>query len=155
MIQRIQTVYLIGAFVLTMLLFFFPVAQLLDEGGTLYAFSVNGIYGLQGEAGQMPVQQWPLVILLSIVLFVYATAVFLFKKRRLQMRLCIYNILLQAGMFGLLHYYLYRAIGETGATEHAYKLPVVIPILSMILTYLAFRSVRRDELMVQAADRIR
>jgi len=36
-----------------------------------------------------------------------------------------------------------------------YRWRVVIPPIAAILTYLAFRRIRRDELLVKAYDRIR
>ena len=155
MIQRIQTVYLIAAFVLMLFPSVFPAAQLLAAGGYLYELKLTGVFEVQGNAVQLLILYWPLVILLSVILIIHATAIILYRNRKLQMRLCIYNILLQAGLTGLMVFYLTRTFRETGAMEYSYKLPVVFPILAMILTYLAFRSVRKDELLVQAADRIR
>jgi hypothetical protein len=37
----------------------------------------------------------------------------------------------------------------------SYRLPIVFPVISAILHYLAFRGIRKDELMVQALSRLR
>jgi Domain of unknown function (DUF4293) len=40
-------------------------------------------------------------------------------------------------------------------TQTLYKWRFVIPLIAIILQYLAFRRIRRDELLVKAYDRIR
>jgi hypothetical protein len=155
MIQRIQTLYLILALALMVLLLVFPAAQVIGEDMQLYQFKITGVYELSGSGPLLDMLYWPLLILVVIIMVIYLIAIFLFKRRRLQMRLCIYNILLLAGILGLMYYYLSFTFKETSAMEYSYKLPFVLPLIAMILTYLAFRAVRKDELLVRSIDRIR
>ncbi len=155
MIQRIQTLYLFLALVMMVLLLVFPIAELMGEDNQLFQFRISGIYEQSGTGSALYMLSWPLLILMLIILFIYLAAIFLFKRRRLQMRLCIYNILLLAGMTGLMYYYLSFTFKETVAEEYSYKLPFVIPLIAIIITYLAFRAIRRDEILIRSIDRIR
>jgi len=155
MIQRIQTLYLFLALVLMVLLLVFPVAEIMGEDKQLFQFKLSGIYEQSGTGSALYMLSWPLLILLLIIQLLYLIAIFLFKRRRLQMRLCIYNILLLAGMTALMYYYLSFTFRETIAEEHSYKLPFVLPVIAIILTYFAFRAIRRDEILIRSIDRIR
>ena len=155
MVQRIQTLYLFLALVLMVLLLVFPAAQIIGEDMQLYQFKISGVYELSGSGSALYMLSWPLLILQVIIMIINLFAIFLFKRRRLQMRLCIYNILLLAGMMGLMYYYLSFTFRETSATEYSYKLPFVLPLIAMVLTYLAFRAIRKDEILVRSIDRIR
>jgi peptidoglycan/LPS O-acetylase OafA/YrhL len=80
--------------------------------------------------------------------------IFMYKRRVLQMRLCVYNILLLAGITGVILFTLHGIIKEVESLPR-YCLPLVFPVVAAILHYLAFRGIRKDELMVQAMSRLR
>ncbi|MBU0763918.1 MAG: DUF4293 domain-containing protein, partial [Bacteroidetes bacterium] len=80
--------------------------------------------------------------------------VFLYRKRMLQVRLGIINIVLMAGFYGLGFLYMYTLSADMNAIVH-YTLPDIFPLISIILTIMANRSIRKDERLVRAADRIR
>ena len=94
-------------------------------------------------------------------LFIAAAAlavfnIFSYRNRIRQMRIAIFLIFLFAGMIGMILYYVYAAKGVLQEeAEVLYRWRVVIPPISAVLSYLAFRRIRRDELLVKAYDRIR
>ncbi|KPK84970.1 MAG: hypothetical protein AMS27_08665 [Bacteroides sp. SM23_62_1] len=153
MIQRIQTLYLFSALVLTILLFFLPLAEIITVNNQLLLFKSSGLYDT--EAGEIIIRTAPLIILIAVITFLYFIAIFLFKRRVVQARVCMLNILLHAGLTGLLIYYLtfiYRKVEMSGS---GIQLAVLFPVISMILTYMAYRSIHRDEKLVRSADTIR
>ena len=58
-------------------------------------------------------------------------------------------------MVGIIFYYIWVARNQLDGAQTLHKWRIVIPPIDMILTYLAFRRIRRDELLVKAYDRIR
>lgn len=154
MIQRIQTVYLFGAMVLLSLMFFFPLAEFLSADNELYVFYVDGIKtegALQGTYFQ---KTMPVLILLSVVCLVLFINIFLFKNRVLQMRLCVFDIILMLGLCGLMVFYMLDAKSRLEAIA-SYNYTLIFPVIAAVLTYLAFRGIRRDELLVRSYERIR
>jgi hypothetical protein len=106
------------------------------------------------------VSTFPITILTLIIGLVSFMNIFLYSARIRQIRLCIFNILLLLGLSGLIYYYftyIRKQILESGLAiaDHSFKIAVIFPILSIILTYLAFRAIRRDELLVRSYERLR
>ncbi len=154
MIQRIQTVYLfLAAFVLG-LVFAFPLAELLVNEKFLFIFKYRGLYELKGEQEILSINSFPLAILFTINLVITIATIFLYKKRNLQMRLCIINILLLLASPGVIYYYIAVAFASFKAVVD-YSLFALMPVISAILTYMAYRGVRKDALLIMSMDRIR
>ena len=153
MIQRIQTLYLLLAFILMGLMFFFPFAEILSSEGKLYTFEFDGLHYIYDA--QVYIQTIPTIILLSVILALNIVTIFLFKKRILQMRFAFINILLMLGFVGLIYYYVRTFSNELQVEAITYKIFDVFPFLAVIFTYLAIRAVGRDEALVRSVDRIR
>jgi hypothetical protein len=151
MIQRIQTIYLLFASVILGLLLFLPLASMIDAEANNFSYL---FYGVIDSEGKIAMLDYPLAILLVIMPILNLIAIFLFKKRILQMRICIFNILLMLGSLALIWYYSYQA-ENTLFVDTFFSYPVVFPLVAAILTFLAFRGIRKDEILVRSADRIR
>jgi len=154
MIQRIQTVYLLLSMVLIFLVFIFPLSELLVNENLIYIFRYRGIYELTDNSEVLTIPSIPLSILLGVILIIILVSIFLFKNRMLQMRLSIINIMLMLGSYGLAYYYIYIAFNELGATVY-FSLAATFPLISVILTYMALRGMKKDEKLVKSLDRIR
>ncbi|MCD6202459.1 MAG: DUF4293 domain-containing protein [Bacteroidales bacterium] len=152
MIQRIQTLFLILAFMFLSLVFFFPYATFIDPQAVSYTFDISGIYSQ--EETNLVINILPLQILIAVVPAISLVSIFLYKNRILQMRLCVFNMLLMAGMLILMAYYIFYIKGELSAQVY-YKVTLLFPLISMIFTWLAFRSIRKDELLIRSVERIR
>lgn len=151
MIQRVQTIYLILAEILLTAMFFLPLAQMITPEGESFVLTWNGI---QSSESQLVLNAYPLAILLSAILILNMVIIFLYKNRVMQMRICIYNILLMAGALVMIWFYSYQA-GKEFQVEKFFKIPALFPIMAAFLTFLAFRSIRKDELLIKSIDRIR
>lgn len=151
MIQRIQTVYLLFASVILGLLLFLPLAYMVDAEANNFSYL---FYGITDAQGKIVMWDYPLAILLVAMPLLNLIAIFLFKKRILQMRICIFNILLMLGSLALIWYYSYQA-ENTLFVDTFFSYTVVFPLVSAIFTFLAFRGIRKDEILVRSADRIR
>jgi len=132
----------------------FPLTELLVSENVSYIFRYRGIYELAENLEILTIQSIPLAILFDIILIISLVSIFLFKNRMLQMRLSIINIMLMLGSYALVYYYLYTAFNEQEVTLHI-SFIAAFPLISAILTYMAFRGIKKDEKLVKSLDRIR
>jgi hypothetical protein len=151
MIQRIQSLYLLIAAILTALLLKWPFAEFLIDS-TVYVFKAGSIEASDGSF--LLVKTLPLLILLIIILGLTVVTVFLYKKRTLQMRLTIFSILLTLGIYALFYYYYNQAMSLKSLT-FSYDIGLVIPLVNGILLFLAFRGIKKDDEVIKSLDRIR
>lgn len=152
MLQRPQTLYLLGVFIVSLFLLTGPLA-LFTVDGVEYVLKHSGIFELGGE--KLAVATWPLSVLFILVTSLAFLNIFFYKNRVRQMRVSVFLILLYAGMVGIIFYYIWVARNQLDEAQTLHKWRIVIPPIAIILTYLAFRRIRRDELLVKAYDRIR
>ncbi len=131
----------------------FPIAKLIGPGDLNYEYFFYGIV-TAGDEGEVVISAIPLACLLAAIPLMSLTTFFLFRNRILQIRLCVFNILLMIGALILTWYYTFQA-GKTLNVEALFSFPAIMPLLAAILTYLAFRGIRRDELLIRSVDRIR
>ena len=133
---------------------FAPLAWFAGEAGEfgLYAFSLKTA---AGEAVQPTVYMGVVLALACVLPFI---TIFLFKRRLLQLRLCVVEMVLLVGsavMEGVYYFLSYRVFAEQTFHTQVLKPAVVLPLVCLLFAYLAARAFFRDELMVRAADRIR
>jgi hypothetical protein len=152
MLQRSQTLYLLGILVLSILMFTGPMARYVVEGGEL-ALKHSGVYGPEGE--KMDLATWPMTLLFVAVSVLSLFSILSYRNRIRQMRLCIFLILLCVGMSGIMFYYTWIVGSKFESTQTLYLWRFILPPICIIMFYLAFRRIRRDELLVKAFDRIR
>jgi len=152
MIQRIQSVYLFASLCILVPMFFAPVAEMIYETGEIFAFNLTGFYQIEAGATITLSYQYTILALGILICALNLIAIFMYKIRVLQMRICIYNILFLAGLTGIGLFTLY-SIQDVRSVS--YSLPAVFPFISIILHFLAFRGIRRDDMMVLALSRLR
>ncbi len=153
MIQRIQTVFLLIAAVLMEMIFFYPLANLLSSESQLYVYGYNGLR-IANEQHELCIKIIPVIVLLSVIVFISFASIFLYKKRIIQMRISFFNMLLMLGYMGLNYYYINNFSKQLEAVV-SYKIFAVFPLIAIIFTYLAIRSIGKDEALIRSIDRIR
>ncbi|MDD2634284.1 MAG: DUF4293 domain-containing protein [Bacteroidales bacterium] len=153
MIQRIQTLYLLLALICMGLLLYFPFGEIVTKTSETISLSVKGFnYQQNGETQSFSLL--PLTIVLSISIFTTLISIFLFKKRMLQIRINVFNLIIQVGSIGLMFYFLFQAnklVGEAWTTH----ISIILPAIAVIFTYLAIRSIGKDEALVRSISRLR
>jgi drug/metabolite transporter (DMT)-like permease len=152
MIQRIQTLFLLAAAALLAAMLFLPLAEIRTDAGELYTGLIRG---LQDQNGGLLVATWPLFILVLVTAFLLLLNIFLYRRRKLQIRVCVYAIILGFGLVGLLYYFWVVIFRQLDVDSYWFRIPVVFPVLAIIFTYLAFRGIRKDEILIRSIDRIR
>ena len=152
MIQRIQSVYLFASLCILVPLFFTPIAEMIYETGEIFAFNLSGFYLIEAGVTTTLSAEYSIMVFGILICALNLIAIFMYKSRVLQMRLCIYNILFLAGLTAIVLFTLYIL---PNVRSVSFSLPAVFPVISIILHYLAFRGIRRDDLMVLALSRLR
>lgn len=155
MIQRIQTLYLALAATLSGFLLKGPIVRLLGIENQIYELNYKGIYALEnGLASNVIEKSLPLTIILIAVPVLFLLAIFLFRRRKLQLRVTVFASLLLAGAFLLLLFYIFYT-GSKLEAELIFNIKLVFPFAGAIFGYLAFRNILKDELLIKSYDRIR
>ncbi len=72
----------------------------------------------------------------------------------LQIRLSVFNIIIQLGSIGLMFFFLFQANNEFGESWST-SIVIILPAIAMIFTYLAIRSIGKDEALVRSVSRLR
>ena len=131
MIQRIQSVYLLLVTILLVVAICLPVGQYIGtDGVTTHIFK-------------------PLGVTLAFC------TIFLFRNRMLQVRMTIFSSLLLIGYYIAFFVFMFMLKNDLDAMNFQLGWALCLPVICIILNYLAFRAIYRDELMVKAADRLR
>ncbi len=144
MIQRIQTVYLFIAILVSSVLTFFFNLWVDIDGVIVYAFDL-----ITNESWS--VKMIPILFALSSVFSLIT--ILKFKKRQTQFVLGRLNILINLFVLGLLVYHLQSLSGETFVSEKG--IGSAFPLIIIILLVMANRAIKKDEDLVKSVDRLR
>ncbi len=149
MIQRIQSVYLLLVTALLITSMCLPVGHFIAESGVAYTFKPLGVS--VGEVFQSTWGMFGILLLSAIIAF---ATIFLFKNRMLQIRMAIFNSILLVGYYCTFLAFMFVLQDEL---EVSFQLSfaLCLPLVAVILNWLAIRAIGRDEVMVKAADRLR
>ena len=144
MIQRIQSVYLLIATLLSGGLIF--VLNLwVNEQGT--EFFVMDSFNSENI----------LLKVMAVLFFVSSVltliAIFQFKKRQLQFVLGRLSILINFIILGIIVYFSQNLSGEINVSEKGIGL--LIPILTVVFVVIANKAIKKDEELVKSVDRLR
>jgi hypothetical protein len=153
MIQRVQTLYLIFIVGLLSLLFYLPSALVSAADGIIHEVYTHGIKSLDvGETGST--HSYNVLIIHVLLLCLSVFAIFLFKNRILQMRICMFIMLFSIGGI-ILQYFIITQVAKFLEGEMSLKAGFVLMPLSAVLAFMAYSRIRKDELLVRSVDRLR
>ena len=137
MIQRIQTIYLLLAFVATGVLpFFIPLWTLSNT---------KDFYFIQNQMYVIPFGLSTTLSLLSIISY---------TRRQNQFVIGRLNIILNLILLGL---FVYRSLNVSGETLTVSEkgIGMFLPIVAIVLLVLANKAIKKDEDLVKSVDRLR
>ncbi len=152
MIQRIQSLFLLLALICMSIFYFVPFGSLEMQAETGIVDVPMGLYGV--DFGEEHYSTLPLLILLSFVVLTLLVTIFMYRHRVLQIRICIFNMILALGCSGLAFFFLYQASEKFGTNYHT-SILVILPIVAAIFIVLAIRGIAKDEALIRSIDRIR
>jgi hypothetical protein len=136
MLQRIQTVYLIGAAIIVGVLpFFIP----------LWTINSKAVYFMENQL---------YTILFGLSFTLSFLSIISYKKRQNQFVFGRLNIVLNLILLGLFIYHLLNISGETQKVFEK-GIGIFLPIVAIVLLVLANKAIKRDEDLVKSVDRLR
>jgi len=145
MIQRIQSVYLLVVTILIIICLCSPVGSYI---GSDYSVSALTNLCLTMADGTKDYAPWALFVILLVVAVLAFGTIFLFKKRMLQIRLTIFSTI-----YATLVTFIFMLKEESMTFSPSWT--VCLPLVAIILNWLAIRAIGKDEVLVKAYDRLR
>ena len=134
MIQRIQTLYLLGALVAS-----------------------AGFYFVGNSDSEVTADQWSLGAinrtLQLIIMVLVVWSIFKFKQRLHQFVLNRLSIILNFVLVGVFAYQSLNLPGEISVSQKG--IGVLLPIISIVFLVLANKAIKKDEDLVKSVDRLR
>ncbi len=156
MIQRVQSVYLLLVTVLMSFLLVRPYAEIkIADGNRLMFYSWSVQKQISEQDPETFKNTMPLFLLVIITGMLNFINIFFFNRRLLQIRLCIVSVIILVLMLILMFMYYSGARSLPDQTVHAFRLAMILPILAMIMNFMAYRGIHHDELLVNSYNRIR
>ena len=157
MLQRIQSLFLLFAFIAAVVLFFYPLAGVYAPLATydLYAY---GFKNLSKEPSIISfMTTFPLLLINILVAALSIGCIFMYKNRMTQMKIVRLAILLEI-VFLALVFFVYEKIIETNLQavyDNIVWKGIYVKLISMVFLVLAYRWILKDEKLVRSIDRLR
>lgn len=152
MIQRIQTLYFALSVVALIVMMFFPVALFADAQREVWFYLHHIVIKTAQQTTSVPI--YVLMPVIVVVMLIALVSIFLFKHRKLQLRMAIYNMIMLV-FLNIFCLYNIIMLAEKNHLDYRIKLSALLPLISLIFTFLAWWNVRKDEKLVQSVDRLR
>ncbi len=157
MLQRIQTVYFVIAFIAIALLFSkLPIAtfQLINVGN----IPLNVIPSYQNPDLSQDlytnVSILPLQLIIGALILLIIISTIMYRNRPLQLRITMFAFLLNVVLIIVLFFTADNMQKDLNTTAK-YQFGAILPLISLILLILASKGIKKDEKLVKSADRIR
>lgn len=168
MIQRIQTIYLLLAAALMATFLFCPIAQFTTPDG-IYSFTSQGVSTVMAEpTAATPAETgatiaqtsvftptWGILALGAVIAVLSVVAIFLYKNRPTQARICMINAFFLVTFYIIIFLSGYTFREELAATATSWSAYIIMPFVALVLDILAYRAINKDERLVRSLDRIR
>lgn len=150
MIQRIQSVYLLIVTILLIVCMCNPIGFIIGNDNCISEFG-NLCFTLPD--GSKDYTPWALFGLLLVSALLAFGTIFLFKKRMMQIRLSIFNSVLLIGYYAVCIILILTALADETTFNASW--PICLPLISLVLNWLAIRAIGKDEVLVKAYERLR
>ncbi len=138
MIQRRQTLWLLLATIAAVLSFMFP-----------FVTGKEAIKNMQADKVIDAASDFFLLILTGGSVILSTVIIFLFKDRKMQIRLCLLGLLVS--IIIIVRYIMLM----NKLTNTTLALYAVLPFVFLTCYFLAFRDIRKDEKLVKSLDKLR
>jgi hypothetical protein len=155
MIQRIQSVYLSLIVFLMALFIKIDFLTFVEKSGDIIRLSIKGIIRENNINGiQIIHNTFPLILITILLICIAVITIFSYKNRSLQLKCAAGLMVLSSIMIILLLYYYMKVINDFWANILPH-ITNIIPLLILIFSILAFRGIKKDDLLVKSYDRLR
>lgn len=149
MIQRKQTIYLLLALAALIVCLCFPIGRLTST--TLGAETLVYNLGLYTNTG---VSVHPILFVdIVVVATLSFINIFLYNKRKLQMRICVVSIILCLVWYAYYAFMVLSMFKGIGAVSISFA--VCLPFVAIVMLVLARSGIKADEELIKSMSRIR
>lgn len=152
MIQRIQSVYLLIAAILMAVVVCTPLAVLIGASDSFYLFKSMGVF--ENDL-TLVYPSWGIAVCAVISALISFVSIFLFKKRKLQIKMSYVSIVFIILFYAAFAAYLYTGQIALEAKFSKVEYGLALPAISLIVMVLALTKIKVDERLVQSLNRIR
>ena len=151
--QRIQTLYLFLSGVTATLLLVVTLFTVNPSGQeVIYAANFTGLI----VNGWTSIKYFNLVsfVLTSLVTILSFATIFLYKRRKIQIRLTIIGLLLMVAAIVAFAYMLWQQADLLQATTKV-RVWIVLPVINLLCQCMAMHNIIKDDILVRASNRLR
>lgn len=158
MIQRIQTLFLLISIAINAAIFSFSLATI-NYNGLSNDFTIMGL--IDRGTGEYIYSNWLIPGLAISSILVSLLAIFLYKKRSLQIKTAQLALFFQTAFVAVIFYFVDQvgqqlSVSEAlDAIEITYSSGSWLALFPFIFLFLAIRNIQKDEKLIKAADRLR
>jgi len=160
MIQRVQTIYMLASVIALLTMHFFWLASFAMPEATFELNSMGLVCTSPGfETDQM---NWLIFLLLIVMMAVPLVTIFLYKNRKLQLRLLIFatvlNVLYYGVYFWQVSFYsdqIFALSVSKTLDETNNVIMLAMPLLSIFCNVMAMRGVIYDIALIKGLERLR
>lgn len=162
MIQRIQTLFLLGISLLMLLCIFIPfwesdgiekttgIAGHVQLDAVMIHFTANGLAALENRGDTYYIAALAFLIGLTALYIVFQ-----YKNRKTQIKLSSFNYLLLSGLIASYFIAIDKAKSIFEAHEISFAVGFYLPLVAIVLNFFALRYIKKDEELIKSVDRIR
>jgi presenilin-like A22 family membrane protease len=155
MIQRIQSFYLLLTTLFSVLFLGGNCLKFTDNSGNQLAITLRGLVRYAGDSGSVQMQSlWPCTLLVFIIALVSFILIFLYKNRKLQIRLTTGLLILTILLIILVTAYSFYITVKYNA-DIVPGIKMILPLLMAVCIYLAYRGIKKDDSLIKSYDRLR
>lgn len=156
MIQRIQTIYLFCAALVTFILLFIPIGTLKGAEG-FYTYNSFFVKLINTDMTIVTTFYNGLLLILSTILSL--VTILFYKKRKLQVRIINFNMLVILGaLFSMFYIYpklIFPKNADLAGTVLDFNFFILISLITAAGLYMAKKSILKDEALVKSTERLR
>ncbi len=157
MIQRIQTVYLLLAVAALGAMFYFPLATFIGgDKDQLIMYIYELVSKVPDSSPAVPsFFIYPGLALVSLSLLFSFIAIFLFKNRKMQLKLVRLVVILILGFIAAFFFYYAVELEKISGISATYEIGAYLPLVAFVFLVLAYRGIMSDEKLIRSSERLR
>lgn len=145
MVQRIQSIWLLLAGLINAALFYlclYSAHEMINGVDTVTYLRINN--------------QYAIMLLALVAIFLPLVTIFMFKNRKQQRRMVYLSLLVNMGFIAAVLMLVGNFSNKTPMpTNGSYNVGAVLPVIAIIFLIMAIRGINKDEKLVKATDRLR
>lgn len=157
MLQRKQSLFLLIGALLAFATWLFPIASFEGADG-IHRLWTTGLFDPEGVENTLASPVLPFSVLHTILGAALVLSIFFYGNRKRQMRVVrgTYLLILAVVAFQYITRNSVLAyLAQDGAVQNWYGLSFYLPLVVLVLAFLAERAIKADDELVRSADRLR